>query len=156
MKTLARKISIAIIIVGVCMLAINFLYGESTITLIHKEHIPNTNVYWYKLDMQDYILNIRNSFQEAIYLNIEPVPQNWISNATIDQYVNNNIPYIVNWVALILNILIMPVRIIFYILKGTLALMGIRVLNMSENNPIYWLIKICNWVIKEMIIPYIQ
>lgn len=153
MSHLFKRLTLIFIIVGSAILAVNYLYGGDSTTLLTMERIPNTNLFWYKIDTLKYFQNLNATFQSAIYLELDKPPQSWIPNATLEQFIQNNMLLILNWVVFILNMIIMPFKVVFYVLKCLLAFLGVDTTANAQGG-MTWLVRLADFIINFIQIPY--
>lgn len=155
-KQLAIKMITLTCIIGVLGLAINTVFGSTTVTYIRL--IQVNGVYMYKYDFFNYMENIRNTFTNVAELELKMPERVWINEININNWwdvIVNNLGFLVNVVIILLNIIIYPLRIGFYAIEMILSFLGVpTIAGTYDNNPLKWLVTLCKTMI-DLQVPYI-
>lgn len=124
-------------IIGTIMLAFYFVYGFAyggELTFITKHSIPFTNVTMYEFRIYDYFKNIQDSLK--LYLIVIPsfpdVPDlDWDN---VFKALANCVLFGFNVVIWLLNMyMVMPVRMIFYIIMVIFSILGLKTNILVDN-----------------------
>lgn len=157
-----KTFCVILMIVGVIGIAINTMFGYGTVSWFTRYR--NGNVWLYRFDVSGYIRNIELSFQDYSRLSLSMPETEWIDMADYDysiidgewwQILGNNLAVMLNYVLLIGNVLIYPIRIGAYAIREILAVVGVNVINPNADSGLYWLVSLCNWLQENAQIPYI-
>lgn len=151
------KLLILGILIGCIGIGLNTVFGTNTVSFISQHNI--NGVSFYKYDFWGYIENIRGTIQNTAQLELHFPARTWqanISNLTeFWDALINNLAVMLDWFIFANNILLYPLRIIFYIIQILLSLFGIPTLPGSyDNNPLKWLIVAAQFMTTAEI-PYI-
>lgn len=155
MKAL-RTIAITVIIIGAIGISMNILFGYNTVTYLYRYRVETTNVWLWRFDIFPYIKNIEMSISDTSKLQLELPTRQWITNVDLTNWpivFVLNLGLMVDYIIMIINILLYPLKVGAYVLRQVLAVIGINVLE-NTNNGIQWLIDLINNIIGANI-PYI-
>lgn len=142
-----RVVATALILLGAIGVAFNILFGNSTITFLTQERIEETNLIWYKFDIQSYLDNLTTTITDTTELKLN-IPE--IDYASLEWY--DYIWVAVDYVILVINILLYPLKIGGYLVKFVLALLGFNLYNQASG--MYWLGYLAQYLV-GLTIPYI-
>jgi len=156
MKRIFFGVCIPIIVLGVVALALNMALGGGVIEYIHQHQIPNTNLTWYEYDVWGYVDDLRNSFRSIDQISLEMPSREWLElDRDFWERLGNNLALMLDYLIMVINLLLYPLRIGFYFIQIILNILGINTLQGSyENNPLKWLIDL-TYVFKNLQIPYV-
>lgn len=143
---------LAVCILGVVALALNQILGN-VISLSYKEEIGNTGLYWQKYSTWSYIQNLKNAFRDTTELSLNLPTRTWQGSGDGWGWLSNDLALILDYIILVINILLYPLRIGFYMVQIVMSLIGIDTINYA-NNPLKWLIDL-TYRIKSLQIPYV-
>lgn len=157
-KGLIRIIS-ATILLGVFALALNMVLGNQTITFVEKVNVNTlgTNFYIWRFNFWPYINNLQLSATNVSEL-IFKLPTRkwrWMSNVFDGEALTNDLALMVDWVIMIINIILYPIRVTAYLIRNTLAICGVNNDTTNPNNGLSWLVIFVREVIGNFKIPYI-
>lgn len=144
-----------LILLGAIGVAFNILFGRNTISFISQENIGSTTLIWYKFDINGYINNLKTTITDTTELKLQLPTRNFISPTDIFEffeYFGNNMAVIVDYVILIINVLLYPLKIGGYLVKFVLALLGFNLYNTESG--MYWLGYLASRLV-GLTIPYI-
>lgn len=151
MKRQIVKIVSFLIAIGIVGMAINTLFGYETITYLQKQQInllSGEHFYIWKFNFWKYIQNIQLSITNLNEFTLSLPTRQW------NQDVWNNILLLIDYVIVVINIILYPLRIGAYLLNNILAILGISNDLTSDHNGLKWLYIFVNNVI-GLEIPYI-
>lgn len=143
---------LAVCVLGVIALALNQILGN-VINLSYKEQIGNTGLYWQRYDTWAYIQNLKNSFRNTTELSLNLPTREWEYSNSGWGWLSNDLALLLDYIILVINILLYPLRIGFYMVQIIMSLIGIDTINYA-NNPLKWLIDL-TYRIKSLQIPYV-
>lgn len=152
MKRQIIKAITFLICIGVLGMAINTLFGYETITYLQKQQITMLNgnhFYIWKYDFWTYIKNIQLAITNLNEFTLNLPTRQWSGTD-----VANNILLLLDYVIVVINVLLYPLRIGAYLLNNMLAILGINNDLNASNNGLKWLYIFVNNVI-GLEIPYI-
>ena len=152
MKHKLIKIVTFLICIGVLAMALNTIFGNETIVYLSKVEVPMANggrFYMYKYDFWNYIENIRTAIQDLSEFTLNLPTREWSSTD-----IANNILLLIDYIIVIINVLLYPLRIGAYLLNNLLAIFGINKDLTSARNGLKWLYIFVDKVI-GIEIPYI-
>lgn len=146
-----KKILILTILIGTISIALTFLFNDQNISvLITKETINGTALTWYKFNWVAYKENLLTQINNVTELAL-PIPtRSWSNEGTLDAIVNN-LALMLDYIILILNVLLYPIKIGGYFVNFILAILG---LNVSQGSSLEWLGTLANRMI-ALTIPYV-
>lgn len=161
-----RTISIFIgftVMIGVVALALNTALGNQTVTFLERirYQVSNTHFYYYKFTWWNYLKNIEMSTSDISILKLEMPTRTWInitSNILENQFwadLSNNLALMLDYVIMVINILLYPLKIGAYLLRNILAILGVNQDVNNENNGLGWLARFINEILGRISIPYI-
>lgn len=138
------------ILIGVLGLSLNAILGNQTITYVEKIQVDtlNTHFYIWKFNFWNYIENIQLNATNTSVL-IFKLPTREFSNDLI-----NNLALIMDYLIVLANVLLYPIKITAYLLQNILAIVGIN-RNPDEYNGLYWLYQFVHDILGNFAIPYI-
>ena len=152
MKRTILKIVTFLICIGVVAMAINTIFGNETVTYLTKEQIDmvnGTHFYIWKFDFWKYIENVQLSIQNVNEFTLNLPTRSWSSTD-----IANNIAIVVDYIIVVINVLLYPLRIGAYLLNNVLALLGLSADMNAAHNGLKWLYTFVDKVI-GIEIPYI-
>ncbi len=140
------------IVLGIVALAINSVFGAETFIYLRREtvaQINGTNYNMWKLDLYSYIKNLETSASNASILELKLPTRTWNND------IANNLALIMDFLILIINVLLWPLKVGSYVLTNILAILGIN--NDTENarNGLSWLVIFVRDILSRISIPYI-
>ena len=157
MSKIIGKIVVFTIVLGVVALAFNTTIGSNTIPFLKKEIIyygTNTHFYIWKIDVWNYLHNIELSTSDVSILQLNLPTRQW---QTVDSFTDfgNNMALILDYIILIINIMLYPIRLGAYLLRNIVAILGINTDTTDINNGLAWLTVFINEILGRIVIPYI-
>ena len=161
MKRQFIKIISFTILIGVLALAFNTAFGSNTITYLQKIQVNRfyARFYMYKLDMWGYIRNLQLSTTDLSILRFDMPTKQWQTEIEdITQFFNvitNNLCVILDYIIMILNIMLYPLRVGAYVIRNMLAILGVNIDTTDQNNGLAWLVIFVNDILGRIVIPYI-
>ena len=161
MKRAILKIITFTIVIGVFALAFNMAFGNQTITYLTKIRVNTTqgnNFYYYKFDFWNYLKNIQLTTSDISVLTFEMPTRTWQSPTDITDFfpiIANDLAVILDYVIMIINILLYPLRVGAYLIRNVLAILGVNTDTTNEYNGLAWLIKFVRDILSRIAIPYI-
>lgn len=160
MKKLLLKIITATIVIGILAISFNTAFGNETITFLQKEQIQyiGSKFYIYKFNYWAYLRNLQLSTTDLSILTFNTPTREWITEITIDNWFTifgNNLAVILDYIILIINVLLYPIKIGAYILKNMIAILGINTDLTNDENGLKWLIIFINNILGNIQIPYV-
>ena len=151
-----RTIAITVIIIGAIGISMNILFGYNTVTYLYRYRVEATNVWLWKFDIFPYIKNIEMSISDTSKLQLQLPTRQWITNVDLTNWpivFVLNMGLMVDYIIMIINILLYPLKVGAYVLRQVLAIIGINVLE-NTSNGIQWLVDLINNIMGANI-PYI-
>lgn len=100
----------------------------------------------YQIDLMKYIRSVESSIKSISTLTLQ-IPQRYIGVNLLNALIN-----LTNWLLLIVNFLLYPLRLGSYLLLNIMAILGINT-QVGHNHGLTWLINFAN-SIKDLAIPY--
>lgn len=146
-----RQIIITTVLLGTIGVAFNVLFGENTMVYVGQELIPNTAISWYRLDLNAYIQNLKTMITDTTQLELKLPTKHWIRIVQSFEDIGHNLAIVLDYIILIINVLIYPLRLGGYLLRFLIALLG---LNTGSNSSLNWLGIFVNNLV-SLAIPYI-
>lgn len=150
-----KLIAIYVIIFASVGVAMNILFGENTMIYLNYGTLKDTNLSWYRIDFLAYKDNLQTYIQNTTELKFEIPTREWLRNpSSLDEFWNqlvNNLAVILDYIILILNVLIYPLRLGGYLLRFIVALLG---LNVGTNSSLNWLGEFISGLM-NIAIPYV-
>lgn len=140
-----RQIAIALMLLGVFGVAINLVFGANTIINITKETSELTGYTYYKYDFSNYFKNLALNIGQIQNINIELPTRQW-QNEII-----NDLAVILDYLILILNVILYPLRFGAYIVSVIFAILGVEYQQVGMRN---WLV-IFIYSLQKAYIPYV-
>ena len=131
-----RSVAFIVITLGVIGVALNILFGNKTMIFVQRELIEGTTITWYKFNTIGYIKQLQTAITDTTSLELQIPLRQWDSSGSIGA-VSNNLLVILDYIIMIINVLIYPMKIGGYALRFILALIGLN-FNDPESS-IYWL-----------------
>ena len=155
MKRALITVFTTVIIIGVIGLALNTAFGSQTVTYLQNVRL-NNGMYVMKFNFATYLTNLNMSISETSTLALQLPERGFLPVGGVNWWepLGNDIAVIINYIFLIINVLLYPMRIGSYLTKNALALLGVNMSN-DANNGLYWLRELVNWLIQRVAIPYI-
>lgn len=158
MKKTVLKIIAYSILIGVIGLCFNMAFGNGTITFIQKEQIYiNTNLHWFiwKFDFWYYLENIQLSTTDLSVLIFDLPTRQWV-NVTEIADIGNNLLVILDYLIVVINILLYPIKVGAYLIQNILAILGIsHNTSPGSNNGLGWLVEFVRNILGNFAIPYL-
>lgn len=154
MKSLT-KLAIALIVIGVLGLAFNNAFGYETIMYLQKQQInmlDGNHFYIWKIDFWHYIQNIQLTTSNLSILEFKLPTREWINDIA---YLPNNLAVIMNWLIMIANIMLYPFKVGSYLIMNLLAILGINTDTNASHNGLKWLVIFVQNILGQIAIPYI-
>lgn len=151
------KIAILTIIIGCIALSFNVAFGNQTITYVERIRLGTTGAYYYKFNFAEYLQNLTLSISNTSTLTLEMPNRTWQTMQSIidGEALGNNLALILDYLIMVINIIIYPLRIGAYILKNLTAIIGINQDTTNQYNGMAWLVNLLEWLIARVAIPYI-
>lgn len=157
MNKIILKLLIGTIIIGIIAIAINTVFGSETITYLQKERLTLSNNYiWYmwKFDFWGYIKNIETTATNGSVLVFDLPTREWENVQNLSD-LGNNIALLVDYLIMVINIILYPLRLGSYLLQNVLAILGVNTDTTNAKNGLSWLVIFVRDVLGNIIIPYI-
>ena len=142
-----RVVASMLMMLGAIGVAFNILFGYGTISFLREEYITGTQMVWYRLDVHGYLVNLQTTIEDTAELELK-LPN--INYAELEWY--DYIWVAVDYVILIINILLYPLKVGGYMVKFVLALLGFNLTN--DQSGMYWLGYLASRLV-GLTIPYI-
>lgn len=151
------KIAIITIIMGCIALSFNVAFGNQTITYVERIRLGTTGAFYYKFNFAEYLQNLTLSISNTSTLTLEMPTKTWQTMTSIidGEALGNNLALILDYLIMVINIIIYPLRIGAYILKNLTAIIGINQDTTNQYNGMAWLVNLLEWLIARVAIPYI-
>lgn len=154
-----KQIVKAVIILGVIAIALNFVFGNNTIPYIQKQPIADSTwMVWYKYDLNGYLRNLETTITDTTELKLQMPTRVWMYTVAgileqefWDVFVND-LAVILDYIIMILNVLIYPLKVGGYVLGIVLSFLGVNLY--YEESDIHWLCEIA-LSFKALSIPYV-
>lgn len=157
MMRLFKKIIKYTIILGVIGFCLNMIF-DNAIGFLQIERYNGVLIYRY--DYFSYMENLRQSFTGTTELTLELPTRIWqntnanMINEEFWEVMGNNLALIFDYLIFALNILLWPLRLMAYFLRGVLAIIGLNVISPQEST-LKWLIDLVNNMVNFIQIPYV-
>lgn len=158
MKNLILKTVTFTIILGIVALAINHAFGSATFVFLRKVNIMYVNgepQYMWRLDVWNYIKNIQTTASNPSVLQLVLPDREWDSTVQSYQDFTNNLALVVDYIIVVLNVLLYPLKVGSYLLQNLLAILGINTNTSDPNNGLSWLVIFVRDMLSKVVIPYI-
>ena len=160
---LVIPIVIFTILLGIVALALNTALGNHTITYIEKIRYTtgNTSFYYWKFTWWQYLSNLELTTTDLSILQFDMPSRQWIHiTATITQEqfwieLGNNMALMLDYVIMVINILLYPLKIGAYLLRNVLAILGINQDTTDSRNGLAWMVIFVRDILTRIVIPYI-
>ena len=155
-RTLIKFISFTILI-GVIALCINVALGKDTIMFLTKETIVyNHSFKWYmwKFDFWKYLTNLQLSTSNLSVLVFKTPTRAWQNNMDWNA-LGNNLLVILDYLIMVINIILYPIKIGAYLLQNLLAILGVNTDVNNTNNGLGWLVSFVQDILGNFAIPYL-
>ena len=154
-KTILTLISFTILI-GVVAIAINTAFGNQTIMFLEKQqiNIGTTHFYIWKYDFWKYLTNLQMATSNLSVLVFELPTRQWNNNMDWNA-LGNNLLVMLDYIILIVNIILYPLKIGAYLLQNILAILGVNADVNSTRNGLAWLVRFITEILGNIAIPYI-
>ena len=152
MSKLIGKILVFTIVMGIVAFALNTVFGHDTVLLLSKEahYLPNgAKWYMWKFNWWEYVSNLHTTVTDASVLQFKLPERQWDNN------VANNLALIMDYLIVIINVIIYPLKLASYLLQNVLALLGINMDATNENNGLAWLVIFARDMLSKVVVPYI-
>lgn len=157
---LVRKTSIFFIGIGLLALAIVFIFGEQTSSIITTQtgSIGTYTTTFKTIDIPKYLDNLSNAWTNNP-LNFEDIlpSRTWQNGGNIVNWepIFNNLALIFDWIYFPLNLLLWVIRWLCWVIRGISAVCGISVYVSPTGVYNSNLISILDFVIDKFMIPYV-
>lgn len=149
-----KYLCVIMMIIGMIGIAINTIFGYGTVDLFVRYRVGT--IWLWKFNVKAYISNIELSFQDVSRLTLELPERQWMSLTDgFWEGLSNNLALMLDYIILIGNVIMYPIRIGAYAVREVLAIIGINVVNPNTESGIFWLVKLTNYMQEYMQIPYI-
>lgn len=141
-----KKLFTAIIILGTIMVCINWIFGDNTITLLEKVQNQYTGITYYKINLYEYLANIQMNIGDTQVLELKMPTRPWtdITSSIVEEQfwadLGNNLAVMLDYLIMVVNIILYPIRIGGYLVKNILAIIGVNTYTTDETNGLYWLV----------------
>lgn len=155
-KAIIKFISFTILI-GVIALCINTALGKDTIMFLDKETIrygTNTSWYMWKFDFWKYLTNLQLSTSNLSVLVFKTPTRQWQDNMDWNA-LGNNLLVILDYLIMVVNILLYPIKIGAYLLQNLLAVFGVNADTTNADNGLAWLVAFVRDILGNFSIPYL-
>lgn len=157
-KTILKMVAFTILI-GVIALCFNNALGKDTVIFLNKETVYyGTDLHWniWKFDFWKYIENLRMSTSDLSVLVFTTPTRQWQEINDIADF-GNNLLVILDYIILIINLLLYPLKIGGYLIQNVLAILGINHNTSLTNNEngLAWLVMFVRELFRNIAIPYI-
>ena len=152
MKHALLKIITFIIVIGVLGMAFNNAFGYETIMYLSKQQINlpnNAHFYIWKIDFWQYFKNIQLTTSNLSILEFKLPTRQWNSDIV------NNLKIIVDYLIVLANLMLYPLRIGAYLIQNILAILGINTDTNATHNGLAWLVIFVRDILGQIAIPYI-
>lgn len=147
------------ILIGVIGLSLNTVLGGHTITFVQKQNVQTlgTNFYIWKFDFWHWIENIQLAASNVTRLELEIPTRTWQNMSSIvdGAALANDLALMVDYVILIINVILYPIRIGAYLTLNALAILGVNNDLNDSKNGLAWLMQFVQTCINLFQIPYI-
>jgi hypothetical protein len=149
------------IILVICFFAVTFktFFGINTPYLQTYTTELGQQITYY--DYSAYFMQINNSFNNfGQQLQLQLPSRQWVNVGGLDWFADlaNNLAVVFNWIYFPLNVILWPIRLLTWILKETLILLGFVEFTTTVNNVTYnpeWFMTTLSWLSQNLAIPYI-
>jgi len=152
MKNLILRIFTFTIIIGVVALAFNNIFGNETITYLQKERITMLNgqsFFMWKIDWWGYVNNLQLATTNTSVLELKLPTREWNND------VANDLALLIDFVILLANILLYPIKLGAYLLQNIMAILGVNTDATNNNNGLAWLVIFVRDILGRISIPYV-
>lgn len=151
MKNLILRIVTFTILMGIVALTINTAFGSETVLFLQKEQHFTLGNKWYiwKFNWWGYISNLQTSTTDTSILQLELPPRQWNSD------IANNLGLIMDYLILIINILLYPLKLASYLVTNVLAIFGVNMDVTNNKNGLAWLVIFVRDMLSQIVVPYI-
>lgn len=151
MKSIVLKILTFSILMGIVALTINTAFGSETVLFLQKEQHFTLGSKWYiwKFNWWGYVNNLTTSTTDVSVLQLELPPRQWNSD------IANNLGLIMDYLILIINILLYPLKLASYLVTNVLALFGVNMDVTNSKNGLAWLVTFVRDMLSRIVVPYI-
>lgn len=153
MKALGRIILFGSILIGTIGFAMILVFGSNATTYIIHDNINGIDIL--KISTWNYIEGIRQNLTNPTELNLQLPELQWRNDISFDNWpfvFANNAKVMVNYLIIVANILLYPIRLGAYAQRTIFTILG---LNMNINTtPMTWLVQLINDAI-SLSIPYL-
>lgn len=152
MKNAILKVIVFIIVIGILGMAFNNAFGYETIMYLQKEQITmanNGHFYIWKIDFWNYIKNIQLTTSNLSILQFKTPTRQFNSD------IANNLALIMDFLIMIINLLLYPMKVGAYLIQNFLAILGINTDTSAQYNGLAWLVIFVRDILGQIAIPYI-
>lgn len=152
MKNAILKVITFIIVIGILGMAFNNAFGYETIMYLQKEQITmanNGHFYIWKIDFWSYIRNIQLTTSNLSILVFKTPTRQWNSDVT------NNFALVIDFLIMIINLMLYPLKVGAYLIQNLLAILGINTDTTATHNGLAWLVIFVRDILGQIAIPYI-
>lgn len=151
-----RLFAIALLFIGIAAVSITTLFGYNTIAFLERTRIEETGIWIYKYNFYSYYQNLQMSINDAAELILKTPTRTWYYTMDLTNWPDrlaNNFTVILDYIILILNVIIYPLRVGAYMCQQTMAVLGINIFS-TEETGIKWLVDLVR-TLKGLQIPYL-
>lgn len=155
-RTIVKFISFTILI-GVIALCINTALGKDTIMFLDKQTIyygSNNHWFMWKFDFWKYLLNLQMATTNISVLVFKTPTRQWNNNMDWNA-LGNNLLVILDYLIMVINILLYPIKVGAYLLQNVLAIFGVNNNPNDTNNGLGWLVTFVQDILGNFAIPYL-
>lgn len=151
MKNLLLKIVTFTIVIGIVGFAINTLFGSQTILYLQKKtfYVNGNSWYMWEFKWWDYIKNLQTTATDGSILQFDLPTRVWNND------ILNNLAVLGNFLIMIVNFLLYPIKVGAYLIQNVLALLGVNNDVTNTRNGLAWLVEFVRNILGNIAIPYI-
>ena len=142
-------------IIGIFGVALNILFNAQIISYLNYVRIDSTDTWIYTFDFAAYIKNIELSINDTAELELLLPTRQWQTPYDLPSFFDafgNNMAMILDYIILILNVIIYPMRVGAYLLQNVLVVIGLQIYDPPQE--LEWLATLTS-TLKGLQIPYI-
>ena len=158
-----RKIGLIIgftVLIGVLALAFNTAFGNQTVTYLSKVRFDygTFHFYMWKFNFTNYVKGLELSTSDLSRLQFNLPARQWRWTGDMEDWfpdLANNLAVILDYLIVIANAILYPLRVGAYLLRNILALLGVNSNANDTNNGLGWLITFVNGIMEYAQIPFI-
>lgn len=148
------------VILGVLAIAFNTAFGNQTVTYLTKVRIEfgTFHFYMWKFDFTEYVKSLELSTSDLSKLQFKLPTRQWRWTGDINDWFTdlaNDLAVILDYIIVVANALLYPLRVGAYLLRNILAILGVNADTSNANNGLAWLITFVNNIMEYAQIPFI-